>query len=164
VTAGLTILRAYLSAGCPCPLDKIGSFEQWNLVREALVWVGLPDPATTREVILAEDVQKEVLVDLLKLWRKALGDRMVTLKEIETGAQSGSDPLVSELAAELASNTRFPNFNQKSVGRFLGKHVDRVAGGLILYAKTDRSSIKHYRVLEVGRQGGAPKPSTEIPF
>jgi len=28
VTAGLTILRAYLSNGCPCPLDKIGSFEQ----------------------------------------------------------------------------------------------------------------------------------------
>lgn len=104
------------------------------------------------------------MVDLLKLWKKALGDRTVTLKEIETGAQSGSAPLVSELAAELASNTRFPNFNQKSVGRFLGKHVDRVAGGLILYAQTDRSSIKHYRVLEVGRQGGAPKPSTEIPF
>jgi hypothetical protein len=68
VTAGLTILRAYIVAGRPTPLDKIGSFETWNLVREALVWLGLPDPAATRESILAEDLQKEVLVDLLKLW------------------------------------------------------------------------------------------------
>jgi hypothetical protein len=164
VTAGLTVLRAYIAAGRPTPLDKIGSFETWNLVREALVWLGLPDPAATRESILAEDLQKEVLVDLLKLWWTALGNRSVTLKELETIAQDERNASVLSLIAELASNTKFPTFNHKSVGRFLAKHIDRIAGGLVLNAETDSSGVRHYRVLEVGRLGDNPASTGASPF
>jgi hypothetical protein len=47
---GLTILVAYCQAGCPrMGLTPFGSFEKWSaLVREAIVWVGLPDPCLTR--------------------------------------------------------------------------------------------------------------------
>ncbi len=38
VMAGLMVLHAYIEAGGPQPLDKIGSFVDWNLVREAIVW------------------------------------------------------------------------------------------------------------------------------
>src|SRR5262249_2277772 len=48
--AALTILRAYCVAGRPdMKLPAWGSFEGWSaLVRNAIVWVGLPDPGETR--------------------------------------------------------------------------------------------------------------------
>jgi hypothetical protein len=50
VTAALTILAAYFRAGRPRQdLPPFGSFEGWSrVVREAVVWVGLPDPCRTR--------------------------------------------------------------------------------------------------------------------
>lgn len=152
VTAGLTILRAYITAGRPNPMDKIGSFEAWNLIREALVWLGCADPATTRDRVLADDPQKAILIDLLRLWWRALGDRRVTLSELATLADHNGEDTVQELVSDLSANTRHNSFNARSVGRFLAKHVDRIVGGLVMQAETDGSGIKRYRVIEVGRR------------
>ncbi len=48
--AALTLLRAYVAAGRPAQrLPGIGSFEEWSdLVRTAVVYHGLPDPAAAR--------------------------------------------------------------------------------------------------------------------
>lgn len=48
--AGLTLLRAYIAAGRPDQgLPAWGSFESWSdLIRNCLVWLGLPDPGETR--------------------------------------------------------------------------------------------------------------------
>src|SRR5262249_29720320 len=50
LAAALTILRAYCVAGRPDQnLTAWGSFDGWSrLVRSAVVWAGLPDPAQTR--------------------------------------------------------------------------------------------------------------------
>ena len=72
LAAGLTILSAYCRAGRPCALlTPYGSFEGWSaLVREAVVWVGLPDPCLTR-VKLAEsaDTTADSLGQLIAAWR-----------------------------------------------------------------------------------------------
>ena len=49
--AALTLLRAYAVAGRPRqPIEAWGSFESWSdWVRSTVVWLGLPDPALTRE-------------------------------------------------------------------------------------------------------------------
>jgi hypothetical protein len=51
--AALTILRAYHLAGRPDhELKPWGSFESWSrLVRNAVVWCGLPDPGVTRQAV-----------------------------------------------------------------------------------------------------------------
>ncbi len=51
LTAALTILRGYIAAGRPDQhLPSWGSFEEWSdLVRNSIVWCGLPDPGETRE-------------------------------------------------------------------------------------------------------------------
>lgn len=164
VTAGLTILRAYIAAGRPNPMDKIGSFEQWNLVREALVWLGCADPATTRDRVLADDPQKAILIDLLRLWWRVLGDRRVTLAELVNLADHSGEGTVRELVADLTANTRHNSFNARSVGRFLAKHIDRIVGGLVMQAETDASGIKRYRVIEVGRRTDTVSSATESPF
>jgi RepB DNA-primase from phage plasmid len=69
VTAGLTILRAFVVAGRP-GLNKIepfGRFEDWsNLVRGALIWLGLQDPCETRTSIQRGDSEREAFGNLLR--------------------------------------------------------------------------------------------------
>lgn len=44
VVAGLTILRAYIVAGKPEKLTPMGSFDHWEWIRGALVWLGCAEP------------------------------------------------------------------------------------------------------------------------
>ncbi|MGH6763015.1 MAG: bifunctional DNA primase/polymerase [Phyllobacterium sp.] len=162
VVAGLTILRAYIAAGHPNRMGTIGSFEAWNIVREALVWLGCHDPEDTRDRILADDPQKAVLLDVLRLWRQSLGDQRVTLTELSSLVDRDGD--VWKLVEELTANTRQPSFNARSVGRFLAKHIDRVVGGFALRAEADSSGIKRYRVIETGQRGGGSTSSDASPF
>jgi hypothetical protein len=68
----LTVLVAYCNAGRPAQgLTPFGSFEGWSaLVREAVVWAGLPDPCRTR-TRLAElaDTTADALGQLVSAWR-----------------------------------------------------------------------------------------------
>lgn len=164
VVAGLTILRAYIAAGRPKPLDKIGSFEDWNLIREALVWLDQADPAKTRDRVLADDPQKAVLIDLLRLWWQVLGDQPVTLAELGTIASGDPNDPANELTTELISNTRYMSFNARSIGHFLVKHVDRIVGGMMLRASTDSSGIKRYRIVKTRSRSEDPPEVEEIPF
>jgi hypothetical protein len=72
LTQALTILVAYCNAGRPDQfLTPFGSFEGWSgLVRQAVVWAGLPDPCLTR-TRLAEtsDVTGDSLARLISAWR-----------------------------------------------------------------------------------------------
>lgn len=71
LAAAFTILKAYCNAGMPRQgLTPFGSFEGWSrLVREAVVWAGLPDPCRTR-TRLAEsaDTTADALGQLLSAW------------------------------------------------------------------------------------------------
>jgi hypothetical protein len=67
----LTILSAYCRAGHPDQkLKAWGSFEGWSyLVRQALVWVGLPDPGETREELTrSSDREAAALRSLIQGW------------------------------------------------------------------------------------------------
>lgn len=71
VAAAVTILRAYCAAGRPdMKLPPWGSFDGWSaLVRNAVVWVGLDDPAKTRdELARTADTELTSLADLLTGW------------------------------------------------------------------------------------------------
>lgn len=59
----LTILRAFFAAGQPkAGLKPWGSFEAWsNVVREAIVFCGLPDPVNTRASISTSSTEAEGL-------------------------------------------------------------------------------------------------------
>jgi hypothetical protein len=68
LTAALVILRGYCAAGRPDQhLSAWGSFEGWSgLVRSAVVWVGLPDPAETRLRLQEQaDVAAESMATIL---------------------------------------------------------------------------------------------------
>ena len=71
LVAALTILSGFCRAGRPKQgLTPMGSFEGWSgLVREAVVWLGLPDPCLTRQGLeQSADTAHEALEGLLDAW------------------------------------------------------------------------------------------------
>ncbi len=73
LTQALTILAAYCNAGRPTHnLAPFGSFEGWSsLVREAVVWVGLPDPCRTRTRLAeSSDTTIDSLSQLTQAWQQ----------------------------------------------------------------------------------------------
>jgi hypothetical protein len=71
LTAALTILFAYCRNGRPNQgLKPWGSFEGWSdLVRQALVWAGVPDPGETREDLTrSSDREAAALRALIEGW------------------------------------------------------------------------------------------------
>ncbi len=164
VAAGLTVLLGYIAAGKPNPPAEWGGFETWNLVRGALVWLGYPDPATTRDRLFADDPKKGALVDLLRLWREAHGGDEKRLNEIriEGEADDVAGPAAA-LVAELIAMTRHRDFNSRSVGRHLQQHVDRIAGGLVLLSRTDSSGTRLYWVKDsaAGTDNNAASPADD---
>lgn len=92
LSAALTIIRAYMLAGKPKQeMQPWGSFEEWSdIVRGALIYAGLKDPALSREE-LEEDanVEKGVYVALVDGW-------------LELQAMSGSNAIENGLTAREA--------------------------------------------------------------
>ena len=147
VVAGLTILRAYTVAYRPEMMTPMGSFEEWNIVREALIWLGEPDPTVTRERAIADDPRKSDLAELIDLWNTALGSEAVTLAEIAEKAMQDPYSKVALLHDALASRTAKGVFNARSVGRYLARHKDRVVGGRALKCVDDPTGVKRYRLV-----------------
>jgi hypothetical protein len=78
VAAALTILRAWHCAGRPRPgcHKPMGSFEGWEPVRQALLWLGEADPRDSQSLIMEDDPQREMDADLLALlWQVREGTK-----------------------------------------------------------------------------------------
>lgn len=73
LTRAITILAAYCRAGRPSQnLTPFGSFEGWSsIVREAVVWVGLPDPCLTRNrLVESADTTTDALMQFIAAWEQ----------------------------------------------------------------------------------------------
>ena len=76
VAAALTIMSAYIASGTRVALRPFGSFEEWSrLVREPLVWLGLPDPVDSLRVLEAADPERAQLAAMLQAVHDAVGTR-----------------------------------------------------------------------------------------
>lgn len=129
------------------------------MIREALVWLDEADPTTTRERVIADDPRKGDLAELLDLWADALGGQPTTLAEIAKETGQSSNGKIAILHDALATRTYKGTFNTRSVGRYLGKHKDRVVSGQVLRCVDDPSGVKRYRLEKIGQA-----PATDIPF
>ena len=106
VAAGLTILRAFIAASRPGlnDLEPFGRFEDWsNLVRGALVWLGEPDPCSTRSFIAEHDSVRADLGALVAAWRDCVGVGKVVLAQdiITKSLVRGNEALGRALAGIL---------------------------------------------------------------
>ncbi len=106
LAGALTILRGYFAAGRPdFKLKPWGSFESWSaLVRNAVVWCGLPDPGETRVAVQEQsDETARGLRQLVAALELLDPDRTgKTASEIVSAAEEGSShtPEVREMVRD----------------------------------------------------------------
>jgi len=130
VRAALTILRGWHVAGRPKKaLASWGSYEGWSsVVRQALVWAGLADPADTRASLRdASDSSTDQLAELIRAMVDVYSGAHLTAGEILAKAKDDSGRPLRE-ALEAYTGGRTP-LNAKSIGRLLIKVRGRIVDG-----------------------------------
>lgn len=138
LSAALTILRAYCCAGRPrCGLPAWGSFEGWSsLVREAVVWCGLPDPAATRQELAdIADTEAAALRELLDAWPEIDPDNygLTTAELLDLlHSEPGKYPNVQSAIVELCPPTSGPLPGVRQLGNRLAHVRRRIIGGIAL--------------------------------
>jgi hypothetical protein len=151
--AALTILAAYCAAGRPkAKLKPWGSFEGWSdLIRQCIVWLGLPDPAATR-VALAEEADQDVrlLRALMAMWQAVEPDckpiRAATaiqrLKDGNSELQPHRDAMLTLLPGRdgglLAS---------RQLGNALRRYKGRVLDGRFFHSIDDRKGFAEWTLV-----------------
>lgn len=136
LSAAIIILKAYIAAGRPKQKMEVwGSFESWSdLVRGAIVWCGLDDPAVTRAELETEaDVGKDVASSLVEGWLElqkiANSPKGLTAREVHDMLSRGTSvPLLRDALEELAGTVgKLPNAH--TIGRHLREIRDRTYNG-----------------------------------
>jgi hypothetical protein len=143
LTDALTIIKAYhLTKGLTdvkMPI-RLPSFERWSkLIREPLIWLGLPDPVITQK---ETDNESASVGEIYARLEAAFGDREFMSIDVVRLVGGISDPN-GELASELVANgCQEPN-NPTKVGYFLRACRDRISGGIKLVSSgTSQHRIK----------------------
>lgn len=171
VTACLTILAAYCKAGRPDQkLKPWGSFDGWSsLVRNAVVWCGLPDPGETRrELVERSDVQAGALRSLVEQWHiiDPDGEGLLTaeiLRRLDS-SEFECDELKSSVF-ELCESSRGKPPTTRSLGNKLRHLRGRVIGGKALDCVPARMG-QRWQVVPVRFCGssGSDLAKAESPF
>jgi hypothetical protein len=160
LTAGLVILSAYCQAGRPSQgLKNWGSYEGWsNLVREAVVWCGLPDPGETRQE-LAEiaDCEAGALRDVLETFDQidTIGDGLLAA-EIHARLKAAPDDYTDFRNAliELCPPSRGDLPSARQIGRKFGSLRRRVISGKSLDFRERRGRRRAWRVVQAKTPSG----------
>ena len=102
-------------------LKPWGSFEAWSaLVREAVVWAGLPDPAATRTELTSQaDREAVVLYQLVAGWEEIdpTGNGLTVAELISTLAEHTTDYATVRAGAwELCPPRDGRTLNPRSIG------------------------------------------------
>jgi putative DNA primase/helicase len=143
LVAALTILRAYhLVRGEPLT-PPLGSFEPWSrTVRDALVWLGEPDPYLTEKNVHADDPVESRLGAVIQQWHMHLGaDKEFSVREVieravwrkdhqlAFGADSERSEAPEFREALLLVAGKDGAINSYKLGTWLGKNKDRLVAG-----------------------------------
>jgi hypothetical protein len=157
VVACLTALRAYVVAGRPNAMPKVGSFEEWNVVREVLGWCGYGDPDATRTAILQEDPRRAELAEVLEAWRACFDDEELTLSELRERCVQDVGEHHRKLLTILMEARGLREWNSRSIGWWLTGNKDRVVGGLVLRKGGETRSGSAWRVVATDGRAAASK-------
>lgn len=154
----LTILRAFIVAGRPCcGIARWGSYEGWSdLVRGALVWSGLADPADTRSEHEPLDQDSNALADLIEGWSglpDGAGLRGCTAAEalaiLRADSNATSHVRLRAAIDELCTSGTGQLPGPQRLGRALSRFRGRVIGDRKLEIRTVHGH-NHWVVQRVG--------------
>jgi hypothetical protein len=169
LVAALTILSAYCHAGWPdMSLPPWDSFEGWSaLVRAAVVWAGLPDPAASRqELVAVSDGDAQTLRGLLAAWAELDPDGHglkvgEALKAME--ANKNMYPTARAVFAEMFGLTIDKTPDARRLGKKLKAYEKRFCGGRCLDSREDaHTKVKIWFVRNLNPPSGTGGVTAEF--
>jgi hypothetical protein len=131
VSAALTVLKAFIDAGCPD--QGLGPYRLagWNrVIRNAVVWAGYADPLAGMTQLEAGDPENEPCADVMAAWSRVFADRVVTTAEVVAACTGANDDLKQALLVVAASSRMTDAVEPRRLGKFLSRYERRVVGGL----------------------------------
>jgi putative DNA primase/helicase len=156
VAAALTVVRAYVVAGCPGVLPALASFEDWSrLVRSALVWLGRADPLLTMEQAREDDPTTSTLRQVYHGWHDAVGQQPHTASEMiaKSNLRGVHNDLIHEGlhdAFTIIANDRAGGLTPTKLGQYLKRHENRIIGPFkVVSAGKSRTDIVLWKVVKL---------------
>ncbi len=151
VRAALTIVKGYDTAGRPHQDCKpYGRFEEWSdLIRSAIIWLGLADPCATRKDIEHADPVRQSLGCLLTAWYQTFGSKEMKTRDVimlatETSADDGLLNALMEFAPD-----RNNAINSRSLGKRLASFKNRIEAGYRIETTRSYQGTDLWRVVKV---------------
>ncbi|HEV2610615.1 MAG TPA: hypothetical protein VGU61_10145 [Noviherbaspirillum sp.] len=151
VSAALTIMRAYIankSAQTNC--KTIASFNQWtDWCRKPLIWLGLPDPATSVFEGMDIDPDRETLGRLLLVLVKLFGKHPIMVRDLKRKVLMASPETddLRDLLEEIAGER--DGINSRRLGRWIKRHAGRIVHDLKLVRAPINQNAESWRVESV---------------
>lgn len=147
VAACLIIGRAYIAAGRPNPCQTLPSFERWSdLVRSALVWLGVPDPCSSMDMARAEDPIRAARAAVFQSWEEEipLGRPGFTTSELVEKTENRDEngfycPKLREACLAIAADRSGHSVSPLRLAKWLAKNNNNLIGSLKLLV--DRNDI-----------------------
>jgi putative DNA primase/helicase len=152
VAAVLTIARAYVAADRPNRKTPVPSYEEWSaIVRDALIWLGCPDPVNTMETLRSEDPTGSERHAVFDAWKFAIGvgkNRAAFTAEIVEKAAHSPD-LREALLAVAPQRFGDGKVDPKALGKWLAAQEKNIAAGCkLMVDRTNKARPKWYLELQ----------------
>jgi hypothetical protein len=164
VVDALTIIAAYLRAGRPeisLPAPAAGSFTEWtDLIRNAIVWAGCPDPwITNRDARVEIDSDISELAVLIDAWQE-LDPNGNGITTNEAKKRFISNALQFPKTTDLLSVLNLKEFDSSAIGYRLRRHKRRpLSDGRLLLDSNAGGNVTRWRVTLI-QKTSANTPTT----
>ncbi|WP_298200371.1 hypothetical protein [Novosphingobium sp.] len=133
IADALTIICAWQAAGAPkADVPPIGSFGEWSdLCRQPLLWMGLPDPASSLLEQLRNDPDAASLAAFMEAWSYEFGERPVQVRKLVQTIELHPDQALAEAVYDLPVMDR-NSVNPGKLGWYLKKNAERIVDGHVI--------------------------------
>ena len=137
----MIIFKAYGTTATKINTTPLGSFEKWSrLIRDPLVWLGLPNPVDSQKNIRATDPTLHAQQALLETLKKHFGEGKFKTRDIMNSPECRRDQYLLEALDTLGCINR-GEISTASVGKHLKKINSKIINGL--------------QIIQVGQSGNA---------
>jgi len=151
VAAVLTIILAWKAAGSPrAKVENIVTYGgAWaDYCRHPLIWLGLPDPATTLIEQVKHDPDADALLALMMAWHATFGSSPTTVRKVISACFSmNSNDELRDAICEFPVEEK-GTINPSKFGWILKKNVNRIVGDYSFQQSTADGRVA-WRVVKV---------------
>ncbi|MFZ4482130.1 MAG: hypothetical protein ACOYNZ_19805, partial [Rhodoferax sp.] len=162
VAAVLTIILAWRNAGSPrADVSPIASYGgAWaDYCRHPLIWLGLPDPATSLLEQVTHDPDSDALGVLMIAWYKLFGSKPTTVRKVIATAD-GDESLRG--AIDEAAVVDRGQVNPYRLGNLLKRNANRIVGSF-KFVEARADGRKAWCVVPVGAPHSPHLPASTGP-